>query len=353
MSQHFQSFREFISISDSHVEQQLIIENTNNKTLSDEMEGVRKSISKFLRISGARSFSIKGKNKFYVISSDSREKTLDKLSNHLIPLGWEFRNDNTKISTAGYFIKDNKIISVKERQKQGVRSSGIGNEVIFSESVKGALHYNNGDPISVMFVAGRKKKIYTDIVGCRRVGLKSGGRKKADVILIDGRGKEISISIKKDNSAWWESADSYWGKIGNKYIKLLTKSKKINLKSNKDGVYKISPLFAVKATESQAHDVIFGSDIKETGGCVVQKTFTDKDFSFYGAEEALIVSVTDIIDDISDLKPDNYPWFTVRHDKVRRNTKGIGYIGLRVIAYKSQSLSDKTYRVPKSTQVEV
>lgn len=352
MNEHFQSFREYVEVTDSHVEYQLIVEKINNKTLSDDMEAVRKSVAKFLNIEGSHSFVVKGKNKFYVISSDTRDRTLKKLSNYLIPLGWQFKNDNRKISTAGYLIKGDKIISVKERQKQGTRSSGIGNEVVFSESVKGAIHYNNDDPISVIFVAGRRKKIYTDIVGCRRVGLRNRNRKKADVVLIDSNGKEISISLKKDNSAWWESADSYWGKTGHKYIQALAKAKKITLKVGKDGIYKISPLIAVKATDEQAKDVIFGSDIKENDGCVIQKTFTDKDFSFYGAEEVLVVQATHIIDGLEDVDSDIYPWFTVRHDEGRDNVRGIGYKGLRAIAYKSKSLADSTYRVPKSIKIE-
>lgn len=352
MSEHFQTFREFVEITDSHVEHQILVEKVNKKTLSDDMEAVRKSVAKFLNIEGSKSFVIKGKNKFYVISSDTRERTLKKLSNYLIPLGWEYKNDNRKISTAGYLVKGNQIISVKERQKQGTRSSGVGNEVVFTESVKGALHYNNDDPITVIFVAGRKRKIYTDIVACRRVGTKTRNRKKADAILIDSSGKEISISIKKDDSAWWESADSYWGKIGHKYVQLLAKSKRISLKVDKEGLYKISPLFAVKANEEQAHDVIFGSDIKTNDGCVVRKSFSDKDFSFYGAEEALVVQVNEIIDELSDIDSDSYPWFTVRHDGGRDNHRGIGYKGLRVIAYKSKSIAETTYRVPHSIKVD-
>ena len=222
-------------------------------------------------------------------------------------------------------------IKARPASKQGNFSAGIQNELLMIKLVK---QYTEGGPINIRITDGVKNKLYKDIAGIEEMGRDTVGRKKADVNLVTTSNQKIPISIKKDNAETWESADSYWSSKAKDIIDSLEQQNKIDV-TQTGSVFKIKPSVAKAATAQEKTDVVFGSDILQRKGCVLVKTFNQRDFNIVGDE--LVITGTKVIDSITDLTGKYEIFFLIRNDSSRRGSKIRP--GLRVLAVQSTRIN--------------
>lgn len=112
----------------------------------------------------------------------------------------------------------------------------------------------------------------------------------------------------------------------------------IELKQHEEGYYTITPNFAVRATDEETKNVVFGSDIYGNGA-VITRTFKSDDFQIN--ENILKITCSDIIEDMSDIPDEKRVWFLVRNDKTRA-----GVIrGIRVLAVYEKRINPSVLRV--------
>lgn len=210
---------------------------------------------------------------------------------------------------------------------------GTDNEKFLIDRIKARLR-TNGFPTDIYFKSEDKEIKYEDIVGVIDCSRDTASRSKSDIYLVQLKDKKqinIPISIKSSNADYWESAQSYWGNQARIHIDALVESGKIKLTKKRDGYYEIDPQIAVKASEKESADVIFGSDILPLG-CVIKNTFTENDFSFGKTSNSLQVNVQKIITSVNDVKgTEDEVWFFCRRDP-GRNCVALGYNGIRILA---------------------
>lgn len=262
------------------------------------------------------------RSKLAILTNDNRIDVLIDISSKLA--GAVYDQTPKSDSSAGRVNYKGVMILAKPASRQGVASAGVTNEYTLVAAIN--KHTASG-PINIRFEA--KNKNY-EVLGCveaQPVGGDTAGRKKADIVLIDFRGKHYPISIKKDNAEIWESADSYFGEQALTIINQALSRDEINMQEER-GIYKISPNIAVEATKQEKNDVVFGSDI-EPNGCVITKSFSSRDFKL--DDENLTIQVSHIITSLRDVeRTDKDVFFLIRNDKTRKSIKQ--YPGIRVLA---------------------
>jgi len=278
-----------------------------------------------------------------ILTDENREDVLDSLMTDLAEFN-PVKSEMTTHSSIGHIeISPNLRVWVKPKSRQGAGSAGLDNEEKLVNVINDYVN-SAGTFIDVVFKSGSKKFVCREVTSAAGVGKDTAERKKADVI-INGL-KEYKISIKKDSAIAWESADNLWKNEALKYIKKLTKSKKIKLIKTKD-FFRVEPNFAVKASDKDSKNVIFGSDLKKGSGCVVTKTFKDSDFKFNEAKNELEINCSDIIETLNDVDKDKEVYFFVRNDSTRKTKDFIP--GLRILAVYYKRVKIKTVLKVKSS----
>lgn len=244
-------------------------------------------------------------------------------------------DENAGDSSIGAIVIDRYMVGASPASKQGKASAGLANEHTLFNMIENITA--NG-PMHVVFKAGSKEYRVENVVGYRDAGRDTGGRKKADIVLIDKDKKEYPISLKKDKAEMWESADSYWAPQAKKLVDKLAKEGKVVVEPFKN-VNKLTPNIGKKADKSEAKAVVFGNDILPHG-CVLEKTFTGK---YNIVEDTAYIDVTKIITSLSDLKGEYEIWFLIRNDSSRKGSKI--YPGLRVLAVKKSRINRNVLQV--------
>lgn len=247
-------------------------------------------------------------------------------------------------SSIGATVVGQFTVKARPASKQGNRSAGLDNEDAMIDSInkfvkKGAM--------KVCITDGTKKYEYNNVVEVKGVGTDTANRKKADVLLCTADGKEIPISIKKDNAEMWESADSYWAQTAKGLVDKLEASGKVSVEKT-GTVNKISPSIGIKATAAEKKAVVFGNDLLvPPTGFVVVRTFSSSDFNITPDGDCLKVTVTSIIDAITDLKGDKDIYFLIRNDSSRKGSKIRP--GLRVLAVSKTRINKNVLVVTNRT----
>lgn len=278
-------------------------------------------VIKCLKDNGFSDFKNVTKNRINVLTDLNRLKCIKSIEK--IIQGTHNTNPNVGSSLGCVQTKDGRKIIVKDINKQGNKSPGISNEIIFYSKVKEALKTCN--KISIM--SDKRIIEYFDVLDIEMVSKNFKNRKKADIKIITKNG-DFLISLKKDNSEFWESAESFIKDEAKNIIKKALDNNQTSIKKIDNGIYKIEKFLSWKATKTQAQNVVFGSDMKQYDRVII-KSFYDEDFSII--ENTLHINVNHIISDIRDLTEKQEVHFLIRNDKTR--TAGtLGYPGLRVIA---------------------
>ena len=232
---------------------------------------------------------------------------------------------------------------VKPEGRSGVKSAGLESEAAFVSDINKICQDNQKNKgVNIRFIGSNGVNFE-----CRGVksaigtGLDTSNRKKADVILHGDR--DYPISLKKRNAEYWESADSYAGELARKLIDKAIEEGKTQLVSVGHGeALKLTKELVYKATKSQTRQVVFGSDILGRG-CVIQETFMGNLPYTVTEDDWIEIKVSKIFKKISDVEndPTHAVWFLIRNDRTR-NSKTIGYRGLRVLAAYASRTKGKT-----------
>lgn len=260
-------------------------------------------------------------NKVAILTNENRVTVLEEVAKKS---GGKFDRTPRGESSVGRVLIGTYSVLAKPASKQGGGSAGVGNETILVNTINSACKRG---PMDIVFKAGSKTYTVRGCVKAKPVGADTANRKKADVVLVDSRGIEFPISVKKDDAEMWESADSYYAENAIAAIKAALKSKKAQVIPH-GGYFTIEPNIAVKATPSETRDVVFGSDIAKQKGAIITKTFSKS--SFVAKSDTLTISVSHIITKMSDVSADKRVYFLIRNDKTRKSIKE--YPGLRVLA---------------------
>ena len=280
-------------------------------------------------------------NRVAVLSDERRQDVLDILMSDLSEFAPE-RSYDTNISSVGHInIAPNYTILVKPKSRQGSKSAGLENEIFLVNKINDFIT-QAGVMIDVIFKSGNKKFVCREVTSANEIGRKTLKSEKADAEIVGI--KDYKISIKKDDAINWESADKFWKDEAKKLLKKLKNKVSITKEGN---IYRIKPTVAVKATKEEAKKVIFGTDIKKGSGCIVTKTFKDSDFNFNENKNELTIECSDIIESLSDVEEDKYPYFFIRPDATRR-TEGF-YPGLRILAVYKKRIKVKSVLKAKSS----
>jgi len=214
--------------------------------------------------------------------------------------------------------------------------SGVRNETYLVNKIKRLLRIRA--PLTIIFHDHQTEFIVEKVKRIDHTGSQNSPGIKGDMDLIDKYGNRTVFSIKTERGNQWESADSYYGAKATSVIKKLLADGTIVLHNRADPsirynalqkdpsiVYDIDPV-AIQASKVEQESVIFGEDIKSSGGAVIINTFNSSDFIL--KRTTLYISVGRIVTRLADL--DEKIWFLVRRDKTRNPKDFIK--GLRVIA---------------------
>lgn len=230
------------------------------------------------------------------------------------------------------------VVIAKSIAQQGKRSPGIDNEEAFLANMQRLIT----SPTNVVFTDGSKLVVISGVTDARHVASDTANRKKADAMLSTVDGRDIPVSIKKDNADMWESVDVYWGKQAKEVLDREQLAGNIDLTF--DGVvYIVSRNLAVRALPEEAIDVVFGSDLLPNSGFVLVKTFNRTDFTRNGDE--LQVRVSKIVDSPDDLRDDLEIYFVIRNDR-SRNCLNL-YRGIRPLAIQRSRVTRNTLVVDR------
>jgi hypothetical protein len=261
-------------------------------------------------------------NKIAVLTEENRVDVLKNINKKI--KGSIYDKTPSSESSVGRVKVGGFVVLAKPAGKQGTASAGVGNEQFLVETVQKAIKKMGA--VNVVFKAGAKTFKVPNCIKIESVGADTAGRKKADVVLYNKRNVKYSVSIKKDDAETWESADSYFSGEAKKIIDKAIKAKKTKLVSH-GSYYTIEPNIAVTSTGKEKTDVVFGSDLS-VNGAVVTKTFSKDDFDLSG--ESLVITVSNIITELSDVKGDKDVYFFIRNDKTRKSIPE--YPGIRILA---------------------
>jgi len=287
-----------------------------------------KALKDYLNKIGYKDIKDKDARSIFVLTNDSRATVFNNLINQL---GGKKNPSRNFGGSMGHIDVDQFRVGVKPLSAQGSKSAGVENEANLVQAINYVIQeYGTCD---VLFTDGTHKFICKDATLAKQVGADTAGRKKADLLVMSGSIK-YPISLKKDNAEYWESADNLWKDNATKYLTEQVAKNKVSVQGIGGGVVKISPNIGVEATQQEATDVIFGSDILGHG-CVVTRTFDGTEFQFNGKTNCLTITASSVITKLSDVPADKKVWFLIRNDSTRKSIPG--YAGTRALAsYKSR-----------------
>jgi len=269
---------------------------------------------------GINNFVVKTGKQIHIKTDENRVKLLQRLAESF---GGKYIDKPSGISSAGYVELDNGIKLVAKPNK--THSAGILNEKILVDHINKLCAKG---PINIRFIGENKTFECIGVKNCKATGTDVTNRRKADLVL---QGiKDYPISLKKDNAEIWESADQFAGAKAKKIIDKLVKENKVELELTDKGVYKIKPNVAFYPTTEEKRDLVFGSDILPNGA-VIEKTFSGDEIYTMNDDSWFEIPVTYIITSLNDVEGHRDVVFLIRNDS-SRNSKHIGYPGLRVLA---------------------
>lgn len=299
-----------------------------------------KQLKEYLEKLGYNDLKDKDQRSVFVLTN---EKRMDVFNSLLKQLGGRKNPSTTFGGSLGHIDVAGFRIAVKPLSKQGLSSAGVDNEVNLVQAINYVIkQYGVCD---VVFSDGSVKFLAKNIKEVKRVGEDTSGRKKADLILNDTNNKSFPISLKKDNAEYWESADSYWKSNAEFFLTKMIKEKKVQVQSLPGNIVKINPSIGIEATDEEAKDAIFGSDIFGKG-CIVTKTFSGDEFNYDGSKNLLTISVTNVITKLENVPETKKVWFLIRNDSTRRSIPS--FPGTRALATYKSRITANVFQIPKT-----
>jgi hypothetical protein len=241
----------------------------------------------------------------------------------------QYVNDKTLSSLGGIVFADSPLkIVVKDEGKQGEKSAGVANELEIAAMIQSVIQKYGSADVTFIDSEGHKL-IIENAIRVETTGKDVGERKKADVVIYSETSR-LPVSIKKLNAEMWESADSLIGKRAREIIdKLIAEGhiELIKIGERRDGspVYQLSKEVVMEPTEEEAMKAIFGTDINPEGGVVIQ-TFQPEHFKQDGNK--VTVQAHAVITNKNEI-PDSHVLLWILRNDSTRNSKSLGYAGIR------------------------
>jgi len=322
------------------------------------------NIERQLIKSGYSEFKNKTRNRIAIVTDRDRSEVMQEVANLLQPLGAKYIEDYTtpkgaRISSVGVVVVGNepnlKVIYTKPKFNQSKRAPGSGNESNFINGINKYLDksgYGYFHTITIKFVAKNNRKVLEvgDVLIAENVASDTMGRKKADVNLVRLNQPPFPISLKQDDSVFWESADTLLGKQAEIILSTLDGSGEIIYDKKQQKVFigsdnnKYTGL-SIPLSKEEKTDAVFGSDILGNGAIIkgTYPTALSEKFSFDEKLGVLTIKTSRIYETLNEInRSDEEPYLLIRKDVSR--TAGINrnrkYSGLRVIAsYKNRVTS--------------
>ena len=259
-------------------------------------------------------------------------KTLEDVTLHFKAKGAYYDPERGPSSIGAVCLQDY-TVRCRPLKRQGRHARGIENEHMIYDEIK---YLTKNGAIAVRIKDGVTAYTYNYVVDVEHVRHDYTQRKKADLLLIIKDGTKIPISIKKDNSDMWESADTYWGSKAKAIVDNLEDEGEIEIEQ-KGSIYSINQNVAIKANRTEKEAVAFGSDIKRKNGFVVIRTFRSSDFNLVSDNDVLEINCSKIVDQVASL---GNIYFLIRNDKSRTGSKIRA--GIRVVAVDESRLGRTT-----------
>jgi len=302
--------------------------------LSDEAKTTASEIMKALNLTTDNIKAHSSSNRIIVLTNTPRSEIFKQLEK----LGYT-RDINIPGSSAGGFRAPNGVeIIEKSESLTSAGGAGVENENIFVNNIN--QYASESNPITVIIKPSEGKNLtYKNVIGAKHVG-KEGEKLgyKGDAILLTKKGN-FPISIKKDGPFRWESAMTRYSDLYDTFMSKAYNNKIPNLKlvpdpQNPKVLQMMNPntqtpygrIFITDAPElmNQLPELIFGKD----NAMVVQKTFTDNDFTFQN--NTLTVTSTKNITSIDELEKKDRPVIELERN-ASKATKLDGYRGRGII----------------------
>ena len=297
------------------------------------------SLKAHLKKLGFKDLKDKDLRSVFVLTDENRTVVFNQL---LVDLNGKKNASRTFGGSLGHIDVGNFRVGVKPLKLQGGKSAGVDNEVLLVNAIN-AMIAEHGT-CDVTFKAGSHKFTVKEVKEAVRVGEDTAGRKKSDVNINTVKGKSIPISIKKDNAEYWESADTFWRTNAVQFLNAKVADQTVITESIGGGAIRMNKNIGIEATQEEALDVIFGSDILKNKGCVITKTFGGTEFSYDGKTNAVIVDVSNIITKLGDVPQSKEVWFLIRNDSTRKSIPG--FPGTRCLATYSSRINQNVIKIP-------
>lgn len=301
-----------------------------------------KEFTKYLNQLGYKDLKEKGSNGVMVLTNASRSAVFATL---LQQLGGRKNSSTAWGGSMGHIDVDGYRVGVKPLSRQGAQSAGVDNEKNLEQGINFVIQEYG--PCDVVFTDGTISFTALEVKKAKMVGADTAGRKKADLML-EGK-NNYPISLKKDNAEYWESADSFWRENAQKYLTEAVRDKKVVVSQVNSTVIKITPNIGVEATDKEAVDVIFGSDILGKG-CVITRTFEGNDFKYDGRLNRLTINVSSVITKLSEVPATKKVWFLIRNDSTRKSIPN--YPGTRALAAYKSRITGSVIQITKSNRTD-
>jgi hypothetical protein len=283
----------------------------------------------------------KTKNTFVIkVKNSQRTKALQHVSQEL---NAEYITMPSYISSIGYIKHNNFRIIAKPIEKQGDGSAGKINELaLYDKLHKHITNYSQSN--CIVFNSKDKEIVAWNVLTVENISNRSyKNRCKTDIRLIGDN--ILNLSVKKNNAQIWESADRYAADLVHTYIDHLKAKGLITMSYNND-LFTIKPNVAIECTESEATDVVFGSDVLGSGAVITQ---TFDDIHFTQDDNILYVNCESIVESIDELLPYQKPYFLIRNDC----TRNCGYKGIRVLACYRSRITDTVLKFKIPDRVDI
>lgn len=233
----------------------------------------------------------------------------------------------TTTSSIGHIKIDKLTVYIKPSKGNVTKHQYSLNEQMLADKVNQLTK-----PTDIHLRSSDHQIIIENVVRAAVVGNDTTNNQKTDVRLFKQDGTHFNISLKMENAACWQSADSMFAPAARPIIEQAIANNVVDLhKTEFVGIYRISPKVIIPATYDEMVKVIFGSDILGQG-CVLTKTFSDESFIYDRLTNGLYVKCQRLIETPKHVNIDTDVCFVVRNDKTRGDHIIPGVRGLRIIA---------------------
>ena len=258
----------------------------------------------------------------------------------VIPSNLPYKPENKRLKVSGFDIG----VVLKKNKKVGKHLTfGRENEanlaIIISDYLK--VHGN----INIEFTKhGRTIFAVNNVVKVNKTGKDIANRKKADIELVDGQGRRIPLSLKQNDSPFWESPDTYWGATARMVLDYALAKKHTELQPF-DGIFRLSNGIAIKATQQEAKDLIFGNDILPNGA-ILKQTWQQGHVKWFDDHAVLALECTEVIRTLSDVSDSDSAYFQIRNHR-DKNSKHL-YPGLYLLAVRKETVKNDSILPPEA-----